>query len=150
MAAGCPNVIFLPLQPDNRFPQLLRTADIHVIPQRAEAADLVLPSKLGGMLASGRPVVAMAPPGPGLAQEVNEAGLVIPPGDADALASAVLSLSHDQALRQKLGAQARRRALAHWDKDAILGALDRELLAFCGQGEQSGALEGSPARVSSA
>jgi len=37
----------LPLQPEEKLPVLLAMADIHLLPQRAEAADLVMPSKLG-------------------------------------------------------------------------------------------------------
>jgi len=46
--------------PAERLGELLTCADIHLLPQRADAADLVMPSKLTGMLASGRPVVATA------------------------------------------------------------------------------------------
>jgi colanic acid biosynthesis glycosyl transferase WcaI len=53
-------VQFLPLQPLRRLSDLLALADIHLLPQRADAADLVMPSKLGGMLASARPVVTTA------------------------------------------------------------------------------------------
>src|SRR5262249_20319554 len=53
------NVRLLDIQPASKLSELLATADIHVIPQRVEAADLVLPSKLAGILASGRPVIAM-------------------------------------------------------------------------------------------
>lgn len=56
------NVRFVPLQPLERLNALLKLADIHLLPQRADAADLVMPSKLTGMLASGRPVVATAQP----------------------------------------------------------------------------------------
>ncbi len=62
-SAGLRNVRFLDLQPQERLPELLSMADIHLLPQRTEVADLVLPSKLGAILASGRPVVAMAEPG---------------------------------------------------------------------------------------
>ncbi len=62
LAAGLTNVQFLGLQPDDRFTELLRAADFHLIPQRSEAADLVLPSKLGGIFATGRPVIAMSRP----------------------------------------------------------------------------------------
>ena len=44
----------------NHFRALLGMADIHLLPQRADAADLVMPSKLIGMFASGRPVLATA------------------------------------------------------------------------------------------
>ncbi len=47
-------VRFLDLQPLARLPDLLCLADIHLLPQRADAADLVMPSKLTGMLATGR------------------------------------------------------------------------------------------------
>ena len=60
---GLANVRFMDLQPLERLPDLLATADIHLLPQRADAADLVMPSKLTGMLASARPVVATAHPG---------------------------------------------------------------------------------------
>jgi colanic acid biosynthesis glycosyl transferase WcaI len=88
-AGGLGNVRFLDLQPQDRFAELLNTADLHLIPQRAEAADLVLPSKLGGILASGRPVVAMAAPATGLADEVEGAGHLAAPGNAQALAEAM-------------------------------------------------------------
>ena len=48
----------LPLQPAERMNDWLNASDIHLLPQKAGAADLVLSSKLLGILASGRPVVA--------------------------------------------------------------------------------------------
>lgn len=124
------NVHFLPLQPLERLDELLATADIHLLPQRAQAADLVLPSKLAGMLASGRPIVAMAEPGTGIAMEADGAGLVITPGDAGALRHAVATLADDPALRRKLGDAARRRAEHQWDRTAIIAAFERELVAL--------------------
>ena len=50
---GLSNARFLLLQPMARLNEFLNTADIDLLPQRREAADLVLPSKLTGMLASG-------------------------------------------------------------------------------------------------
>ncbi|MBU4154381.1 MAG: glycosyltransferase WbuB [Proteobacteria bacterium] len=75
-----PDVRFLELQPAERLSELLAMADIHLLPQRADAADLVMPSKLTGMLASGRPVVATAQVGTELASVVADCGLVVPPG----------------------------------------------------------------------
>jgi len=57
------NVLFLPLQPEDKLNDLLNLADIHLLPQLAGVADLVLPSKIGGMLASGKPILAMADEG---------------------------------------------------------------------------------------
>lgn len=129
MAAGLTNVQFLDLQPAESFAELLRAADAHLIPQKAEAADLVLPSKLGGILASGKPVVVMATPGTGLANEVVNAGIVIPPGDAERLTAAVRTLAADPALCASLGQCARAIALARWDKTNILVTLENMLKA---------------------
>ncbi len=112
------NVRFLPLQPLERLAELLGTADIHLLPQRPEAADLVLPSKLTGMLASGRPVVAMAMPGSSLEQEVRGAGIAVEPS-AEAMAVALDRLATDASLRRELGAGARHRAETAWRKSAI-------------------------------
>jgi colanic acid biosynthesis glycosyl transferase WcaI len=57
-AHDLPNVRFLPLQPFERFNEFLNVADIHLLPQRRDASDLVMPSKLLAMLATGRPVIA--------------------------------------------------------------------------------------------
>ena len=127
---GLSNVHFLGVQSDERFVQLLNTADIHLIPQRAEAADLVLPSKLGGIFASGRPVITMAAPNTGLADEVVNSGIVVAPGDADALAGAVQTLADDVDLRHRLGESARRRAVERWGKTSILKLLVRDLAAL--------------------
>jgi colanic acid biosynthesis glycosyl transferase WcaI len=128
LAIGLTNVQFLGLQPDDRFTELLCTADFHLVPQRAEAADLVLPSKLGGIFATGRPVIAMSWPDAGLANEVSGAGLVVPPGDTAALAAAIRLLALDKTLCASLGKAARALALARWDKTVILNTLDQALI----------------------
>ncbi len=126
-AARLPNVHFLDLQPNEKFPELLATADIHLLPQRAQAAGLVLPSKLPGMLASGRPVVVMAEPGTTLEAEIKGAGVTVPAGDGEALAGAVARLAADADLRARYGKEARRLALKRWDSAAIFAALERRL-----------------------
>jgi colanic acid biosynthesis glycosyl transferase WcaI len=130
MANGLRNVHFLDLQPLDQLAELLNTADIHLLPQKAQISDLVLPSKLAGMLASGRPVIAMAAPGTGIALETEGAGLVIPPGDAAALGAAVVALAKDEALRTRLGAIARVRARQKWDRAAIIHSLELEFQAL--------------------
>lgn len=129
-AAGLGNVRFLPLQGEERLTQLLGLADIHVLPQRAAAAESVLPSKLGGMLASGRPVVAAAAIGTALHDAVAGCGLCVEPEDADAMASAIRTLAAAPGLRAALGARARQRAVAEWDRNAILGRFEGEVMSL--------------------
>lgn len=135
LAAGRRNIHFLGLQPNDSFNQLMATADFHLIPQKAEAADLVLPSKLGAIFASARPVIAMAEQGTGLAAEVTNAGLVIPPGDSSALELAICQLSEAPALCEHYGEEGRRRALDRWDRRAIVRRWSE---AMTGQGNATG------------
>ncbi|WP_454726776.1 MULTISPECIES: WcaI family glycosyltransferase [Cupriavidus] len=111
---------FLPLQPAERLPSLLASADIHLLPQRADAADLVMPSKLTGMLASGRPIVATAAAGTEVAEVVSGRGITVSPGDASAVADAVSSLASNEALRTALGAAARQYAETSLALDSLL------------------------------
>ena len=119
-AAHLPNVRFLPLQPVERLGELLSLADMHVLPQNADATDLVLPSKLSGMLASGRPVVTMSQPGTELQAVVSQCGLVVPSGDTPALAAAVVELADDPARRRALGARARLYAESNFAIEQVL------------------------------
>ena len=82
--ADLPCVHFLPLQPE--ICELLNSADLHVLPQSRGAADLVLPSKLGGMLASGKPVLATADAGTELFEVLSGTAILVPAGDSVAMA----------------------------------------------------------------
>ena len=127
LCEGLPNVRFMDLQPQERLGELLAMADIHLLPQRADAAELVMPSKLTGMLASGRPVVATAHEGTELANVVASCGLVVLPEDAGLFADAIVTLSNDTGLRARLGAAGRAYAVANLDRDAVLGRFEAEL-----------------------
>ena len=127
-AAGLSNVRIRPLQPASRLMELLETADIHLLPQVDAAADLVLPSKLTNMLASGRPVIATAACGTGLFDEIEDCGIAVAPGDAAALADAITRVADDPALAAKLGKAAAARADQRWSRDAILLEFEGELL----------------------
>jgi colanic acid biosynthesis glycosyl transferase WcaI len=87
------NVSFLPFQPYEKFNEFMNLASLHALPQERGAADLVLPSKLGSMLASGAPVVVTADMGTELANFLGDSALITPPGDPDALAKAIQNAS---------------------------------------------------------
>ncbi len=132
MATKNENVIILPLQPAERLNDLLNLADIHVLPQVSGAADLVMPSKLTGMMASGRAIVATALPGTQLFGVLEGRGIVTPPGDVDAFVAALVRLADAPKLRQRIGEEARTYAINHLSRDLILGQFELSLLRACG------------------
>lgn len=134
---GLENVRFFPLQPLEKLSDLLGMATVHLLPQIAGAADLVLPSKLTNMLASGRPVLATADTDTALAHEVENCGLVVQPENANALADALEGLLDDPGKCARLGANARERAFDRWDSVQILGRLESELLGLDGRQKPS-------------
>jgi colanic acid biosynthesis glycosyl transferase WcaI len=118
-----PNVRYIPLQPVERLGELLCAADVHLLPQSEGAADLVLPSKLSGMLASGRPVISTCLQGTELEAVVSKCGLVTPPENAPALAQAIQILADQPKVRLELGRRARAYAESHFERDAVLSRI---------------------------
>lgn len=59
--AGVSNVRFLPFFPGSKIPSVLAAADAHVITVKRGLEGVVVPSKMYGILAAGKPIVALAP-----------------------------------------------------------------------------------------
>jgi len=59
--AGISNVRFLPFFPASKVPSVLAAADAHVITIKRGLEGVVVPSKMYGILAAGKPIVAVAP-----------------------------------------------------------------------------------------
>lgn len=127
---GLGNVMFLDLQPFERLGELLGLADIHLLPQRADAADLVMPSKLTGMLASGKSVIATAAADTELGHVITkgaQCGLIVEPENAQALAQAIVYLSQEAEQRKQFGNNGRIYAESKLDKHAVLKAFEHNL-----------------------
>ncbi len=106
-------VTFLGQVPDSDLVALYHACDVLALPSvtRAEAFGMV---QIEAM-ACGKPVVSTnLPSGVPWVNQHGESGLVVPPGDADALARALTTLVSDAALRQRLGAGAHRRVQAEF------------------------------------
>ncbi|MCY1532056.1 D-inositol-3-phosphate glycosyltransferase [compost metagenome] len=130
--AGLSNVRFLDLQPLERLNDWLGLADVHLLPQRADAADLVMPSKLTGMLASGRSVIATAHPNTELGRVITQGagcGLVVPPENSAALARALETIANDSAQRINMGRNGRIYAERELSRDVILKRFETDLLS---------------------
>jgi len=85
-AEGLPNVRFVGYQATERLPEVLRAADLHVVPLRAGLGSSSVPSKLYSILAAGRPVLASVDAGTEVARvlETAGAGVSVPPDDQTA------------------------------------------------------------------
>ena len=131
---GLDNLLFLPLQSISRFPVLLAAADIHLVVQRRQAADLVMPSKLPNIMAAGRPFIATTAAGTELGRVTidSRAGLLARPEDAGSLARAIRRLAADAGLRERLSVRGRQYAEAHWGREQLLRQWEGLLLSLAG------------------
>lgn len=85
------NIIFLPLQPFEKLNWFLNMADIHLVLQRGNATDLVMPSKLTTILSVGGVSIITAFKGSSLYQVVSagKMGILIEPENPNALIAAI-------------------------------------------------------------
>jgi glycosyltransferase involved in cell wall biosynthesis len=115
---GLQNVRFLPYQAKDRLGESLGAADIHLIPLRQGAAGCVVPSKVYGILASGRPFVAMMEEDAEVARLAKEfsVGFVVPPADTGALVALIRRLVDSPAMLDDMGRRARRLAVERFDR----------------------------------
>jgi glycosyltransferase involved in cell wall biosynthesis len=107
-AAGLPNVRFLPFFPGDKIASVLAAADAHIITIKRGLEGVVVPSKLYGILAAGKPVVAVAPAECDVVSIGSRHGFTISadPDDPAQLVQAARALSRDADLLRSMGAAA--------------------------------------------
>jgi glycosyltransferase involved in cell wall biosynthesis len=112
------NVAFLDFQPRELLPETLAAADVHVVGLARGLAGYVVPSRLYGVLAAGRPVIAAAEEESETAVLVRNAhcGLVTPPGDSLRLAAAIRECHGGVHDLEEMGRLARTYAEAESDR----------------------------------
>ncbi len=90
-AGNIRNIAFFPLQDKAVFNEFLNMADVHLVLQKADANDLVMPSKLTTILAVGGLAVVTAPPESSLNELVAEfnMGIIAKPEDDAAFIEAI-------------------------------------------------------------
>jgi len=98
-ARGLDNVIFFPLQPFEKFNQFLNMADVHLVIQKGNASDLVMPSKLTTILAVGGLALITADSGTSLYELVNKhnMGILVKAEDQQALTDGIIRAMQDNA-----------------------------------------------------
>ena len=98
----------------------LNTADIHIIPQEKEAEDLVFPSKLLPILASGSPFITNANQNSALGKIAEIAGIRVDPEDLNGFKNGLELLINDKDKRLLLGKIGREIAKNDFNKLKIL------------------------------
>jgi colanic acid biosynthesis glycosyl transferase WcaI len=138
---GLKNVRFLPLQSENLLNTLLNFADIHILPQKNIVAESVLPSKMLGMLASGKPIIATVDPDSEVGAIVRQCGICTA-CDPNEMASAILQMVSSDTTMASLGKRGREIAAEQFDKKRILDNFVNQIQSLDKMG-----LENSEAKV---
>jgi putative colanic acid biosynthesis glycosyltransferase WcaI len=110
---GLTNVRFLPYAPKESLGESFAAADVFLVSLQPGLAGYIVPSKLYGILAAGRPYVAAVESSCEVASITRqwECGLLAEPGNARSMADAILTFHRDRSLCAKAGASARTAAL---------------------------------------
>lgn len=93
------NVLLLAPQSEERFIQLLSMADCHLLPQKKGITHYVMPSKLGPMLATGKPIVAQTEEGCEVQWHLSPPSQSVPPDDTVALTEAIRQIARHSSRR---------------------------------------------------
>lgn len=108
-ARGLPNVRFVAYQPRALLCHSLGVADVHWVSLRPELEGLMVPSKIYGVLAAGRPAVMVGDPDGEIGRLLrrHDCGVTVPAGEGTKLAAAVLELRQAPDFREAMGFRAR-------------------------------------------
>jgi glycosyltransferase involved in cell wall biosynthesis len=109
-------------QPRAILSESLSTADVHVVGLARGLAGYVVPSRVYGILAAGRPVIAATDPESETAHLVREVGcgVVVPPGNPFALAETIRAAHDGEYDLAAMGKRARRFAEAEADRSVAV------------------------------
>lgn len=130
---GLDNVVFQPYQPREMLTQSLGVSDIHVVSLLPQLEGLIMPSKLYGIMAAGRPTIFVGAKDGELARmlETEGCGICVEVGNAADFANVVFALSREPDKSYAMGVQARRVFDSRFGKQISL-ALWREAIFEAG------------------
>jgi colanic acid biosynthesis glycosyl transferase WcaI len=103
------NVVLAPYQPRERLGESLAASDVHLCTLDPRFEGLVVPSKIYGIMAAGRPCIFIGDPDGEIARVINRGrcGMNIPAGDVDGLVEAIRRLSESTRSGLEMGVAAR-------------------------------------------
>jgi glycosyltransferase involved in cell wall biosynthesis len=115
--AALRNAHFLDYQPAERLAESLSVPDVHLVSLRPELEGLIVPSKIYGIMAAGRPVIFIGDPAGEVGRLITECGcgFSVRVGDIDALVSCLRMLEDDPGLAAAMGCRGRACFDRHYD-----------------------------------
>ncbi|MFA6087901.1 WcaI family glycosyltransferase [Mucilaginibacter sp.] len=124
------NISFLPVQAKEVFNEFLNMADLHLVLQKANAGDLVMPSKLTTILAVGGASIITASKGTSLYDMVVEQnfGYIVEPGKHELLTKLIIDIKLDDNLERKR-INARNYATKYLNVDTVMNDFVENFLA---------------------
>ena len=116
------NIMMLPYQPRQRLRETLSAGDIHLISLDAQVQGYIVPSKLAGILAVGRPVLFLGDERNSIAAAILRAqcGYVVPEGDVSRLEGLIEGLRKHPGRRRQLGDAARDLFVREYDRAVVV------------------------------
>ncbi|WP_046865768.1 glycosyltransferase family 4 protein [Microvirga massiliensis] len=120
---------FRPYQDRADLSRSLGAADVHWVSLRPELEGFIVPSKVYGIAAAGRPIIAVTARDGEVARLVvrHGCGAHVDPGDGDKFARVILSLRDDFRLREHFGANARLMSQRHFTRAGSLASWSKLL-----------------------
>lgn len=118
-AEGLDSFFFQPFQPAALLSDSLAAADVHFVSLLPALEGLIVPSKIYGVLAAGRPSIFVGDPAGDLARMVREhdCGIAVAVGDSERLAAELIALRDSPARVQVMGVKARGLALSRYTSE---------------------------------
>jgi glycosyltransferase involved in cell wall biosynthesis len=124
-----PHVLFLPFQDRDQLNDSLNMADIHLVSQLPAFTGIVVPSKLAGILAIGKPSIMIGPADSECSRIISEnaAGFVVPNGNPGLLLARIKLLREDAKARSEMGRNARAAFTATYDRPVACARIEAVL-----------------------
>jgi colanic acid biosynthesis glycosyl transferase WcaI len=112
-ARGLANVRFFPYQPKSALIDSFATADAFLVSLKPGLSGFIVPSKLYGILAAGRPFIASVEPDCEAADiaRQHDCGIIVEPGSVEGIEAAIRALHGDRARARAMGERAREAGL---------------------------------------
>ena len=133
------SMTWLPAQDKHALESTLACCSVAIISLRAGLEGVAVPSKIYGILASGRSIIAQVPAKSEIAQVIEEegCGLVVPPGDANRLADAIALLESKRDLLREQAARGRRAYEQKYTSKSAVDAYCQCLFGLTERGDRS-------------